>query len=207
MGIEIWIAFVLAAALVLVIPGPTIILVMSQAITHGRRSVFPLVLGVALGDLTAMVLSLMGLGAVLASSAALFSVLKWIGALYLIYLGVNLFRSQPEQKQLYRTPATVSQTSLLRSAYVVTALNPKSIVFFVAFMPQFVSSGEGTLIQLVILGSTFLFLATVNAAVYALFAGQMCEIMQNTKIQKIFNRCGGTALVGAGVFTATLSQS
>ena len=95
MSLEIYIAFVIAAEIILVIPGPTIILVVSQAIAHGRKSVIPLVTGVLAGDFTAMTLSLLGLGAVLSASAALFVLLKWIGALYLIYLGVKLWRTDP----------------------------------------------------------------------------------------------------------------
>lgn len=207
MSMEVWIAFVLAASLVLVIPGPTIILVMSQAIVHGRRSVIPLVLGVALGDLTAMTLSLLGLGAVMATSAALFTILKWIGVIYLIYLGISLFRTQPNDQQEEITTSKLPKRSFLKSAYIVTALNPKGIAFFVAFMPQFVSSGNNPFSQLVILGTTFLVLATINAAVYAVFAGQCREVMRNTRIQKIFNRCGGSALIGAGLVTATLNRS
>ena len=207
MSMEVWLAFVLAATLVLIIPGPTIILVMSQAIVHGRRSVIPLVLGVALGDLTAMTLSLLGLGAVMATSAALFAVLKWIGVIYLIYLGISLFRTQPDDRQEEIVISKLPRRSFLKSAYIVTALNPKGIAFFVAFMPQFVSSGSDPFYQLVILGTTFLVLATINAAVYAIFAGQCREAMRNARIQKIFNRCGGSVLIGAGLVTATLNRT
>lgn len=207
MSIEIWIAFVLAATLVLIIPGPTIILVMSQAIVHGRRSVIPLVIGVALGDLTAMTLSLLGLGAIMASSAALFTALKWVGVIYLIYLGVSLLRVQPNDQHQEVVAQKLPRRSFLRSAYVVTALNPKGIAFFVAFMPQFVNSGSEPFSQLVILGATFIILAIINAGVYAVFAGQLRETMRNAKVRRIFNRCGGTALIGAGVVTATLSRT
>ncbi len=207
MGVEIYIAFVFAATLILIIPGPTIILVMSQAVVHGRRSVVPLVMGVALGDLTAMVLSLLGLGAVLASSAALFNLLKWIGALYLVYLGLSLFLQKPKEPENEIAADMVSSQSFFRSAYIVTALNPKSIAFFIAFMPQFVSKGSEPLYQLVVLGATFIFLAIINAAVYAIFAGQLRETLQNSKVRILFNRCGGSALVGAGIMTATLSRS
>ncbi len=207
MSMEVWLAFVLAATLVLIIPGPTIILVMSQAVVHGRRSVIPLVLGVALGDLTAMTLSLLGLGAVMATSAALFTVLKWIGVIYLIYLGISLFRTQPDDRQEEIVISKLPRRSFLKSAYIVTALNPKGIAFFVAFMPQFVSSGSDPFYQLVILGTTFLVLATINASVYAIFAGQCREAMKNARIQKIFNRCGGSALIGAGLVTATLNRT
>ena len=207
MGIEIWIAFVLAAAVILIIPGPTIILVISHAIAHGRRTVIPLVAGVTLGDFTAMTLSLMGLGAILASSAVLFSVLKWIGAVYLLYLGIKLWRSNPESRSLKITASASSQYALFKSAFIVTALNPKSIAFFVAFMPQFVSPRNDPLPQFFILGATFLFLAALNAALYAFFAGHLRDKLQNAKIHRWFNRCGGGALISAGVVTATLQRS
>jgi len=93
MSLEVYIGFVLASSLILIIPGPTIILVVSQAIAHGKKSVTPLVAGVVAGDFTAMTMSLLGLGALLAASAELFALLKWIGALYLIYLGSLLQNS------------------------------------------------------------------------------------------------------------------
>lgn len=207
MSTEIWIAFVLAAMVVLIIPGPTIILVISQAIAHGRRAVMPLVAGVTLGDFTAMTLSLLGLGAILASSAALFSGLKWIGAGYLMYLGIKLWRANPETREISFSVTKTSQRSLFKSAFIVTALNPKGIAFFVAFLPQFISAKSETLPQFLILGSTFLFLAALNAGFYALFAGQLRDTMQNARVRRWFNRCGGSALIGAGLLTTSLQRS
>ena len=207
MSVEIWTAFVLAAAIVLIVPGPTIILVISQAIAHGRSAVFPLTAGVVLGDFAAMTLSLLGLGAILASSAALFVVLKWIGAVYLIYLGITLWRSKPQRPQLNQSSSETSRVSLFRRAFIVTALNPKSIAFFVAFLPQFVRMQDHVVEQFFILGATFLFLAGLNAMLYGLFAGQLRDALLNEKVRQIFNRCGGSALIGAGVITATLQRS
>lgn len=207
MNLEIWIAFVLAAAIVLVMPGPTILLVISQAISHGRKAVIPLVAGVTLGDFTAMTLSLMGLGAVMAASAALFSALKWIGAVYLIYLGIKLWRSNPEKQDINLSGTRTSNRFLFKSAFVVTALNPKSIAFFVAFLPQFISSQSETFPQFVLLEGTYLFLAAVNAALYAAFAGQLRDKLQNTKVRRWLNRGGGSALICAGLVTATLKRS
>jgi len=206
-SIEIWVAFVLAAMVILIIPGPTIILVISKAIAHGRKAVLPLVVGVTLGDFTAMSLSFLGLGAILASSAALFSVLKWIGAVYLIYLGIKLWRSNPEKHDIRLSATRTSKQSLFKSAFIVTALNPKSIAFFVAFLPQFINAQSETFPQFLVLGATFLFFAALNATLYALFAGQLRDTMQNVKVRRWFNRCGGSALIGAGVLTATLQRS
>src|SRR6478736_4917315 len=93
MAFETWLAFVAASAVLLVIPGPTILLVVSYALGRGWKVAAPVATGVALGDLTAMTLSMLGVGALLATSAALFTALKWIGAAYLIYLGVKLWRA------------------------------------------------------------------------------------------------------------------
>jgi len=207
MSIEMWIAFVIAASVVLVIPGPTILLVISQAITHGRRSVLPLAAGVTLGDFTAMTLSLVGLGAIMAASAALFTLLKFIGAGYLVYLGIRLWRSNPEDDKISVTVAEKAKRSLFKGAFVVTALNPKSIAFFVIFLPQFVNPERQALPQLLLLGTTFLVLASVNAALYAFFAGHLRDRMESRGVRRWFNRCGGSVLVGAGIFTAVLQRS
>ena len=207
MNLEIWAAFVLAATIILVIPGPTILLVISQAISHGRKAVIPLVAGVTLGDFTAMTLSLMGLGAVLAAFSALFSTLKYIGALYLIYLGIKLWRSNTDKHEISFSDTKTSNRSLFKSAFFVTALNPKSIAFFVAFLPHFISSQSDTFPQFLLLGATFLFLAALNASLYAIFAGQLRDKLQNSKVRRWLNRGGGSALICAGLATATLKRS
>lgn len=207
MSLELWLAYTLAAVVVLVIPGPTILLVMSQALTHGRRTVLPLTCGVVLGDLTDMVLSLLGLGAILAASASLFIALKWLGAAYLIYLGVKMLRTKPGARHMEVGKPNVSSREMFRRAYVVTALNPKGIVFFVAFMPQFVSHSAPVVPQLVIMGGTFLILAGINAMLYGLLAGQMREKMQSPRLRRAFDLAGGSALIGAGTLTGALQSS
>jgi threonine/homoserine/homoserine lactone efflux protein len=207
MNLESFIPFALATTLILVIPGPTVILVISQAVAHGRKSVVPLVSGVLLGDFTAMTFSLLGLGALLSASATLFAVFKWIGALYLFYLGIKLWRSPPHKQSVRNTAKRASARSLLQSSYIVTALNPKSIAFFAAFLPQFINPAKAVLPQLTMLGGTFLILATINATLYAIFAGQLRAYIQREKVRTWLNRCGGSALIGAGVITAGMQRS
>jgi threonine/homoserine/homoserine lactone efflux protein len=207
MLISTWFAFLFAAGIILIIPGPTIILVISLALSHGRRSVIPLVAGVVCGDLTAMTISLTGLGAILAASANLFTVFKWLGALYLIYLGIRLWRSKAAAGELAAGENRASAGALFRSSYIVTALNPKSIAFFVAFFPQFIRADQSAAPQFLLLGTTFLLLAVVNAALYALFAGHLRDVISDSAICRWLNRCGGGALVGAGIFTAGMHYS
>jgi threonine/homoserine/homoserine lactone efflux protein len=206
-NLSVWITYFFATTVILIIPGPTIILVISQAVTHGRKSVVPLAAGVVLGDFTAMTFSLLGLGAIMSASAALFTLFKWVGAIYLLYLGIKLWRANPDSSDTQPGKKDASPRSLFKSSFIVTALNPKSIAFFVAFLPQFISPRSPAFNQILILGGTFLVLALVNAALYALFAGQLRETIKKTRVRKWFNRCGGTALIGAGIITAGMQRS
>lgn len=200
MVVETWLAFVAATVVMLAIPGPTILLVIGQSLGAGRRAALPLVAGVALGDLTAITLSLAGLGALLAASATLFTVLKFAGAAYLVWLGVKLWRAPVEAA----ATAPVSARRAMRDAYVVTALNPKGIAFFVAFVPMFVDAGSPFLPQAAVLVATFVGLAAVNAAIYALLASRLSGAVRRPGVRRAFNRCGGTVLVGAGLATAAM---
>lgn len=198
MSFETWIAFALAAAAMLAVPGPTILLVVGQSLGAGRRNALPLVAGVALGDFSAIALSLAGLGALLATSATAFAALKWAGAAYLVWLGVRLWRASAEAS------AAVPQTArrVLRQAYVVTALNPKGIAFFVAFVPQFLDPALPFLPQAALLVATFVALGALNAALYASLAGRVSGAVGRPSFRRWLNRAGGSALVGAGLATA-----
>ena len=178
MSLELWLAFALASAVLLAIPGPTVMLVVSYAIGSGRCSGWATVPGVALGDLTAMTVSLLGAGAVLAASAALFTALKLAGAAYLVWLGIGLWRSAPAPAALERGTRPRRAGAMFWLAYAVTALNPKSIVFFIAFVPQFVTAGATPLPQFALLEATFVTLAAVNAALWALLAGGLGARLQ-----------------------------
>ena len=203
MSFEAWAAFAAASAVLLVIPGPTILLVVSYALGQGWRTALPMAVGVALGDFTAMTLSMLGIGALLLASATVFTVLKWIGAAYLIYLGIKLFRSGGTLDARPRTDA-VSATKMLAHAWLVTALNPKSITFFVAFLPQFINRDADFLTQMAIFETTFLTLAFANAFGYALVASRARNLVRNPRAITIFNRAGGTLLVGAGIATVAV---
>ncbi|MFC5429237.1 LysE family translocator [Paraburkholderia denitrificans] len=196
-----WLPFAIASAILVAIPGPTVLLVVSYALTHGRRYALATTAGVALGDFTAMTASMLGLGVILAASAALFSVLKWIGAAYLIYLGIKLWRAPALQNE---TPDTTETRTgrIFAHAYAVTALNPKSIVFFVAFVPQFINPHMPALPQIVIFEATFLVLATINAFGYAMLAAAARKAVRSPRVQRIVNVTGGSLLIGAGVFAA-----
>ncbi len=204
MTLATWAAFVAAALAMLVIPGPTILLVIGQSLgaAAGRwRRVLPLVAGVAAGDAVAMTVSLAGLGALLAASATAFTLLKWVGAAYLVWLGLRLWRAPVGDAA---PPLPAGQAA--RQAFVVTALNPKGIAFFTAFVPQFLDAAQPFVPQAALLTVTFVALAAMNAAVYAVLAGRLSGAVQRPAMRRGFNRLGGGVLIAAGVATAAMRR-
>ncbi|MGE0418290.1 MAG: LysE family translocator [Acetobacteraceae bacterium] len=206
MSLEIWAAFVAASTLLLIIPGPTVLLVVSYALGQGWRAALPMAVGVALGDFTAMTLSLLGIGALLSASALLFAALKWLGAAYLIWLGIRLWRAGGTFEANPRTDR-VSAARMLGHAWLVTALNPKGITFFVAFVPQFIDPTGRFLPQMLILEATFLTLAFANAVGYALVATRARRLARNANALKWLHRAGGSLLIGAGLATARAAST
>jgi threonine/homoserine/homoserine lactone efflux protein len=206
MTFESWAAFTAASAVLLIIPGPTVLLVVSYALGQGWRTVLPMTVGVALGDFTAMTLSMLGLGALLAASATLFTILKWVGAAYLVYLGIRLWRAGGTLDAAPRTDA-VSAAKMLGHAWLVTALNPKSITFFVAFLPAFLDPKADFFTQMVVFETTFLVLAFANAFGYALVAARARGFVANPRAIGVVNKVGGGLLIGAGAATVTLAGS
>lgn len=200
MPLHLWLAFVAATAVMLIIPGPTILTVISYSMSHGRRANVPLVAAVALGDCTALVLSLVGLGALLATSAMWFTAVKLAGGLYLIYLGIKLLRAGVSATQLATPAAPASRWRLFGNTWLVTALNPKGIIFFVAFLPQFIAADRAVTPQLWILASTFVVMAAINASLYAVFATSASRLLQSPRAQRRFNLAGGSLLSAAGVW-------
>jgi threonine/homoserine/homoserine lactone efflux protein len=203
MSLETWFAFVAASTVLLIIPGPTILLVISYGLGQGWRAAVPSAIGVALGDFTAMTLSMLGIGALLAASATLFTILKFAGATYLIWLGVKLWRAGGSLNAHPRTD-TSSSLRMVAHAWLVTALNPKRITFFVAFLPQFLDQRADFWTQMLIFEATFLALAFANALTYGLVASRARKLMRNERAIGAFNKVGGSILIGAGIATATM---
>ncbi len=201
MSWELWLGFALASAIAVAIPGPVVVFVLGRAATGGWRTALPTVGGVVLGDAVALSATLLGLGAVLAASSLAFSILKWAGAGYLVWLGVKLWRASTE------APPALPAARALRDAFVVTVLNPKSIGFFVAFIPQFLDPARGYASQALVILATFVAIGAVNVMLYALLATRIADQVRRPAVRVWFNRAGGAALIGAGLATATLRRA
>ncbi|MEN8894354.1 LysE family translocator [Planktotalea arctica] len=208
MDVSLWLAFVAASTALLLIPGPTILLVLSYALSQGRKVALTTASGVALGDLIAMSASLIGLGALIATSALAFTIVKWAGALYLLFLGVKMLRSAPKNGAgLVATDAQATPRQVFWHSAFVTALNPKSIGFFIAFVPQFISLEAAYAPQASILIITFVALAALNALAYALLADLMRRQISQPKVIRRLTQAGGITLIGMGAATAMLRRA
>jgi threonine/homoserine/homoserine lactone efflux protein len=203
---QLWLAFTAAAAVVIAIPGPTTLMVTGHAMSSGTRVALASLLGVALGDFTAIAASVLGLGAVLAASAEAFTALKWIGAAYLVYLGIKLWRAPAIPLAAAVAGGRRGMRRAIAESFSVTVLNPKGLLFFAAFLPQFIDPHQPTLPQVVVLAITFEVLAASSLGAYVFMTTRARRVLDSARAIKIMNRAGGTMLIGAGLLTASLKR-
>jgi threonine/homoserine/homoserine lactone efflux protein len=193
-------AFALVSALLIAVPGPSVLFVIGRSLALGRRGGLLSVLGNAAGELLQIAGVALGLGVVLAESVLLFTVVKFAGAAYLIYLGIQavLHRRGGHAGTDPSEPATTRR--ILREGFVVGATNPKSVVFFVAVLPQFVDHAAGAIpLQLALLGATFLAIALVSDSVWALAAGTARQwFARSPRRVAAVTTTGGVMMIGLG---------
>jgi len=205
-SLDLWLAFSAAAAILIAIPGPTILVVLGNTMAGGRALGFVSLIGIAIGDVCAISLSVLGFSAVLSASALAFDILKWIGAGYLVWLGIGLWRAPPAALTATAGERARASTAILR-CFTVTLLNPKGILFFAAFLPQFIDLARPLLGQFVVLTATFVALATSIQGGYILMLGTARRNVASAATMRNLNRAGGAMLVGAGLLTASLKRA
>lgn len=205
MDLHLWAAFALASLIVAIVPGPGVASIVGFAFSSGWKTALASVSGMAVGNATAMTVSLAGAGAVLASSALAFAVLKWIGAAYLILIGIwALWKS--EAVLTSGTPArAVSPKTAFLSTVAVGTFHPKTIIFFVAFATQFVGPDRSYWSQAAILIATFTIIAAATDMIYALAASRTSTLLRG-RGRIWFERAGGCVLIAAGVATAAIRR-
>ena len=195
--------FAVAALALLVIPGPSVLYVVTRSIEQGRRAGLVSVLGLHTGTLVHVAAAATGLSALLLASATLFDVVKLAGAAYLVFLGVSrlLRRSVPAERVVERA----SLRRVYGQGFVVNLLNPKTALFFVAFFPQFVAPGRGPVaVQIVVLGAVFIVLGLCSDSTYAVVAGTVGGRMRaRARARGPRRQWSGVVLIALGVVAAT----
>lgn len=201
-----WIAFLVASFLFIQVPGPSLLFTIGRALTVGRRDALLSVLGNALGLVVQVLLVALGLGALVAASAGVYTTVKLLGAAYVVWLGVQAIRHRGDARRLLEHgPADAAPGSRRRAVatgLLVGLTNPKTVIFFVAFLPQFVDAGAGrTGLQLAVLGLVFGVLAACSDSVWALAAARARAWFARTPSRlDALGATGGVMMLGLGAF-------
>jgi threonine/homoserine/homoserine lactone efflux protein len=200
--------FAIAALALIVIPGPAVLYIVSQSVGHGRKSGLAAVAGVELVAFVHVAGAALGVSAIIASSATAFSVLKLAGGAYLIVLGIKRLRERDPGAGGEGVPARVRPLkATFRQGMIVSALNPKTALFFLAFLPQFVDPERGhAALQAAVLGVLFVAIATLSDSVWALGSGSFATLLRaSARARRVERYASGGILVGLGVL-ATLAH-
>jgi homoserine/homoserine lactone efflux protein len=205
---QLWLLFVTTEAVLSISPGPAVLYVLSQAIRRGPGKSVRASWGILSANALYFVLSATSLGAVIVASYKLFFLIKWIGAGYLVYLGISSFfrrssvLSLPEEKSDAR-----SGSRILRDGFLLQAANPKAILFFTAILPQFIDAHHNVAFQIFILGVSSIVVEFIILVTYGQLAGRALATARNPRFEKLTNRIAGSLLICAGVGLATLRRT
>ena len=199
-------AFIVASVVLAVTPGPGVFYIVARSMLQGRRYGLASVAGVALGNFGNAVGAAVGLAALFAVSSVAFTIVKYAGACYLVYLGVQAIRA-PAPTQSSVTPRVESIGRIFRDGFVVALLNPKTAIFFAAFLPQFMSTSAPLMPQSVALGALFVAIAAISDTMYALAAAAIAPLLKGGHRGRSLGRyLTGASFIGLGLLTA-LSDS
>ena len=202
-SVETLLAFTLAGIILVMIPGPSVLFIVGRALAHGRRAALTSVAGNTTGASLVVVVVALGFGAIAAQSLAVFTVLKWAGAAYLVYLGIQTIRARGDLVARFAEPGAVAERRLFWQGVVVGFTNPKALVFFAAVLPQFVDAEAGnTTTQILVLGLLFAVIAATLDSAWGLAAGTARNWFATSPSRlRWMGGLGGTSLIvmGAGL--------
>lgn len=199
MSLEIYIAYVLTCAVIALIPGPTVTVIVANSLRYGARAGLLNVAGTQLGLGLMMLILVVGLSSVIAAMGWLFEWLRWAGAAYLVWLGYKLLRS-PEMIYQENTK-TIPRGGFLLQGFLVLMANPKALLWFGAFIPQFVDPSGNYVGQIILLGLTAMAVALVSDGAYAVLTGRAGAFLSKKRI-RLVSRLSGGFLIGGGIWLA-----
>lgn len=205
---QIWVLFVMTEAVLSITPGPAVLYVLSQAIRRGPGKSVWASWGILSANALYFTLSATSLGAVIVASYKLFFLIKWLGAGYLVYLGLRSFFAKSSVLAL-PDPNDNSRSGqrILRDGFFLQAANPKAILFFTAILPQFIDAHHNVAFQILILGISSILVEFVILFVYGQLAGRALSTARSPRFEKLTNRIAGSLLIGAGVGLARLRRT
>jgi homoserine/homoserine lactone efflux protein len=205
---QLWLLFVMTEAVLSMTPGPAVLFVLSQAIKRGPGKSVWGSCGILCANTVYFALSATSLGAVIVASYKLFFLVKWIGAAYLVYLGVSSFVGKRQVLSLPDERAdSRSGPRILRDGFVLQAANPKALLFFTAILPQFIDAHHNVAFQILVMGLSSIVVEFAILFTYGELAGRALATARNPRFEKITNRVAGSMLIAAGVGLARLRRT
>ena len=201
MNIEIWIAYFSVTIIYSLIPGSGTINSINNGMVYGLRKSVISILGLQLGLAFYIVLIGMGVGAVISQSAIAFTVIKWVGVTYLIWLGIKKFQENTITHSV-SAPLETSEWRLFRKAIVVNLTNPKTVIFFAALLPQFLNPTGSQNLQIIQMGVTTILVDTCVMLIYVILAAKLSSYIRSPRILKKLNRIFGSMFISCGILLA-----
>jgi threonine/homoserine/homoserine lactone efflux protein len=198
-SLEIYLAYVLACAVIALVPGPTVTVIVANSLAHGPRAGLLNVAGTQLGLALMMAILVVGLSSVIAAMGWLFEWLRWAGAAYLVWLGIQLLRSPEALAEARTLPAP--RGGFVLQGFLVLMANPKALLWFGAFIPQFVDPMGNYVGQIVLLGLTAMAVALVSDGAYAVLTGRAGAFLSRKRV-RLVSRVSGGFLIGGGIWLA-----
>lgn len=205
MNFEIWLAYAFAYTVLSLIPGPSVFMVLGQSLSRGFGAALFCILGDLLGGVVVMTASYVGLGVILATSSEAYLVLKWAGVGYMAWLGISqiIVARRLGEADLISTVSAAPRSVSLRAGFLTGVLNPKAILFYVAFLAQFMDPANPMIPQFLILMATSMIVVFVVLLGYALLAAQARRTMHSLRARKRMGYAGGSFILGGSAFMAT----
>lgn len=196
-SLELYLAYIAACFVIAIVPGPTVTVIVANSLAHGARAGLLNVAGTQLGLALMMAVLAVGLSSVIAAMAWAFEIVRWVGAAYLVWIGLKLLTSDPATAE----KASAPRGGFFLQGFLVLMANPKALLWFGAFIPQFVDPKGDYVAQIVLLGVTAMAVALVSDGAYAVATGKAGSFLSQNRV-KIVSRASGACLIGGGVWLA-----
>ena len=193
MSLSTWISYTIACILLISPPGPTVTYLITTSMTHGKKTAYEIVWGSFWGGLVCLILSFIGIGAILKTSGTLYAILR-LGIAYLIYLGIKSFLDANKVKDKTEKMVPPEKGEAFKNGFLLIFLNPKNIIFFASFLPQFINHNSPFLLQTTILSLTYLIVGLINDYLYSFFASNIGNVLGKHS-EKWIAYIGGVAMI------------
>lgn len=207
MEFTIWISFVATVTILVITPGPSVLLATANSMKYGANNALGTILGDLSANLCQIILASIGLASIVISSGELFQIIKWCGVAYLIYIGTMKIISKPKIQINKEGTNGRSFSKLYAEGFLMSAANPKAIVFFAALFPLFISESSPFLPQVVILAITFLILDGTSLLIYTKFASRLKTYLENQEKVHLQNRIVGILLIFSGIMLSMVKRT